>query len=115
VFGGANANIYAKQSGGNGGKLTQSAFQKVILNHPSFRARYNAIMLGLVNGPISVPNIHAFLNQVEPTVADALAEDPYVQLGGDVGAHFNSLRQWVAARDANVRVQVANNNRPSPR
>jgi hypothetical protein len=115
VFGGANANIYAKQSGGNGGKLTQSAFQKVILNHPGFRARYNAIMLGLVNGPISASNIHAFLDQVEPTLAQALAEDPYVQIGGDVGSHFDGLRQWVVERDANVRQQVANNNRPAPR
>ena len=114
VFGGSNANIYAKESGGNRPKLTQSAFQSVILNHPTYRARYNAIMLGLVDGPISVANIHAFLDQAELAVGQALAEDPYAQVG-DVGAHFDGLRQWVAARDANVRVQVANNNRPSPR
>lgn len=115
VFGGGGANIYAKESGGNRPKLTQSPFQSVILNHPGFRARYNAIMLGLLDGPISVPNVHAFLDQVEAAVGVALAEDPYVQVGGDVGAHFEGLRQWVAARDATVRAQVAANDRPSPR
>ena len=69
-------------------------------------------MLDLLNGPLSVSAAHAFLDQVEAALAEALASDPYPTNDPEV---FNRLRQWTAARDANIRSQVNANGPPQPR
>ena len=92
--------------------MTTSPYQEVILRHPTFRAQYNQIMLGLLDGPLSVANLHSFLNQAELTTSAALAADPHLSGGGNT---FERLRQWVAARDGNIRAQLAANGPPAPR
>lgn len=108
VFRSTSGNIYGAQ---NSRKVTTSPYQEVILRHPTFRARYNQIMLGLLNGPLSVANLHSFLNQSEAALSAALAADPHVRGSNQ----FQRLREWVAARDANLRAQVAANGPPAPR
>lgn len=96
----------------NKSKASTSPYQEVILRHPAFRAQYNQIMLDLLNGPLSVASLHTFLGQVEATVSPALAADPHLSGGG---GEFERLRQWIAARDANVRAQLSANGPPAPR
>ena len=87
----------------------------IVDDHPSFRATYNSIMLGMTDpatGPLSEANLHAFLNAVEPALTQALAEDPYQPI--DAAAHFASLRSWVSQRIAIVRA-LATANAPAPR
>lgn len=108
-----NAGVYGTFQGGNG-NINQHPFQQVILNHPVFRERYNQIMLDLLDGPVSVAALHAFLDALEPVLADALESDPNSKIN-DAAGHFDALRAWVAARDANIRAQIQNNNAPPPR
>jgi hypothetical protein len=109
IFRSTSASIYGNKSGR---RVVTSPYQEVILQHPVFRAQYNQIMLELLNGPMSVANVHLFLNEAEAVLATALANDPYPTDEAEV---FVRLRQWTAARDANVRSQVATNGPPAPR
>lgn len=112
VFRSTTGNIYAS---GSGRKVSASPYQEVILGNPTFRAQYNQIMLDLLNGPLAVANVHAFLNQAEATILSALANDPFPTTNSSPAEEFNQLRAWVAARDVNVRSQVAANGPPTPR
>ena len=112
VFRSTSGSIYAS---GSGRKLATSPYQEVILRHPGFRAQYNQIMLDLLTGPLSVANVQAFLTQAEGVISSALANDPFPTTDGSAADEFNRLREWVAARDANVRSQLAANGPPSPR
>jgi spore coat protein CotH len=107
---GVDTNIYAQQAQKG---YTQTEYQRVILNHPVFRAQYNAIMAGLLNqvsGPLSETSLHAFLDGVEATTAAALAADPYAGFDMEgAGALFDSLRSWVSQRIANVQEQLQAN------
>jgi hypothetical protein len=107
VFRSTSGSIYGSASSR---KVTTSPYQEIILRHPTFRAQYNQIMLNLLNGTLSVANVHSFLNQAEATLSAALAADPH-----PTGHDFSRLRQWVAARDGNVRAQLAANGPPAPR
>ena len=111
-----SANIYAKKSR-NG--FSQTAYQRVILNHPMFRSQFNTIMTGLldpVSGPLSGTTLQNFLNGTEATVTSALIEDPYAGFGSPAAAAslFNGLRSWVSQRTVNVQNQVQAN-QPPPR
>src|SRR5687767_4636273 len=112
VFRSTSGSIYAS---GSGRKVAPSAYQQVILRHPTFRAQYNQIMLDLLNGPLSVANVQAFLTQAQSVISSALANDPFPTTDGSPADEFNRLRAWVAARDVNVRSQLAANGPPSPR
>ena len=112
VFRSTTGNIYAS---GSGRKVAPSPYQEVILRNPTFRAQYNQTMLDLLNGPLSVANVQAFLTQTEAVISSALANDPFPTTGNSPADEFNSLRAWVAARDASIRSQVAANGPPSPR
>ena len=63
-------------------------------------------MLALLDGPLSVENLTAFLNEMEPILTPYLAADPNNQIGEDIAGHFDSLRNWVSNRHANVYDQV---------
>jgi hypothetical protein len=108
-----SANIYAQKARRG---FSQTEYQRVILNHPAFRAQYNTIMSTLIGGPLSEAPLHAFLNAVEPVVAAALAEDQYAGFGSSaaVASLFNGLRSWVTTRISNVAAQVLANS-PPPR
>jgi hypothetical protein len=112
VFRSTSGSIYAS---GSGRKVAPSPYQEVILRHPTFRAQYNQIMHDLLNGPLSVANVQAFLTQTEAVISSALANDPFPTTEVSPAEEFKSLRAWVAARDANVRRQLAANGPPSPR
>jgi CotH kinase protein len=106
VFRSTSGDIYAS---GSGRKASPSPYQEVILRHPVFRAQYNQIMLDLLNGPLTVGNIHTFLNQAEATISSALANDPFPTTASSPAEEFAQLRAWVAARDVNVRAQLSSN------
>lgn len=91
---------------------TQTAYQKIILNHPDYRVRYNAIMQSLIDGPLSGASLNGFLDQIEATLTVALASDPNLS---SEWAGFGKLRSWVYAREASIRLQIGQNGPPSPR
>ena len=111
VFRSTSGSIYAS---GSGRKVSPSPYQEVILRNPTFRAQYNQIMLNLLNGPLSVANVQAFLTQTESVISTALANDPFPTTNSSPADEFSQLRAWVAARDANIRTQLNANGPPSP-
>lgn len=112
VFRSTSGNIYAS---GSGRKVSPSPYQEVLLRHPTFRAQFNQIMLDLLNGPLSVVNVQAFLTQAEAVISPALANDPFPTTAGSPADEFNQLRSWAAARDVNVRSQLSANGPPNAR
>jgi hypothetical protein len=77
-----------------------------ILGHPWFRQWFLHILGDLIDGPLSEAVLTDFLNRVEPVLTPALLEDPNSSLEGNPGEHFETLRQWVTNRLANVRLQM---------
>ena len=112
VFQHTTGNIYGQRS--NAKKLMQSAYESVILGHPSFRAQYNAKILELTgtSGSLSLSALQAFLDQSEATLSAALAADPYATSGT---GSFGRLKTWLAARFTNARNQAIANRNPAPR
>lgn len=98
--------------------ISQHPFQAVILNHPTYRADYNSIMAELLDGPMSVEAVHAFLDDAESLLTPSLVADPNSKVGGtpaEVAEYFASLRGWITERDANVRAQLEADGPPAPR
>lgn len=119
VFRSTGNNIYSSGSTSNRRGMinyTQTEWQTLILNHPGYRVRYNAIMLQLLNGPLSTASIDALFDRVRPAVSAAMKADPYLNyvVSGSVDDHFAQLRAWIATRDSEVRKQVSAN-APAPR
>jgi len=81
-------------------------YEQYILDNPTFRARYNRILLDLVDGPLAPAVLIAFLDQLEPVLTPYLEADPNSKVGDDVAGQFDSLREWAIDRMANVRSQV---------
>jgi hypothetical protein len=73
-----------------------------ILGHPWFRRWYLHIMADLLDGPLSAAALTDFLDHLEPVLMPVLAADPNSSEEGD----FQSLREWVTNRVANVRGQI---------
>jgi hypothetical protein len=111
VFRSTSAGIYGQL----GRRVDQSPYQRILLNHPGLRFRYNSIFSALVapGGPLSPANLHAFLDALQPVLAPALAEDPFV--AEDPAAAFAALKNWITARVPSVQSQIAANGPPSPR
>jgi hypothetical protein len=99
----SNSNIYGRKQGNS---VIQSPYQEVILNDPVFRAQYNNIMLSLLAGPLSVANLTAFLDDMEPVLTAPLEADANNNIGGSVAGHFNSIRQWLSSRHDNILQQI---------
>jgi hypothetical protein len=96
--------------------VTQTPYQSIILNHPTFRQQYNAMLMNLTAGPLSAGNLTAFLDSLEAgALPAALAADPYPTVTGNIGDYFDRFRTWIEARIENVRNQVLANDRPAPR
>lgn len=91
-----------------GKRLSQSAYQEVIINNPKFRNQYNGIMAALLNGPLLDDNLNAFLNDLEVVLSSSLEADTNNNLGDSVARRFDSLRQWVTGRVVNVQSQLDN-------
>jgi hypothetical protein len=119
VFRSTTSNIYSSGSATNKRGVTtytQTPWQTLILNHPTYRARYNDTMLRLLNGPLSNASVDALFARVQPAVSAALAVDPYLHyvVSGSVDDHFRQLRTWISTRDSEIRKQVFANI-PAPR
>ena len=112
--------VFRTTTGGIYGKMarrgvSQSPYQRILLNHPGLRVRYNSVLSALVaeEGPLSEVNLHAFLDSLEPVLGPALDEDPFrVE---NAATTFQSLRSWISQRIVNVRDQIQANGPPSPR
>jgi hypothetical protein len=87
---------------------SQSPYEELILNNPTFLASYDRIMGELLNGPMQIDAQIAFLYDLEALLASALAADPNNNIDGSVSGRFESLRQWVTGRDANIKDQLGN-------
>jgi spore coat protein CotH len=111
VFGATNVGIYGNIGLKN--KVTQTEYQRIILNHPYYREQYNAIILGLLQGPLAPRRVDALLDQWKEVVQPALDADPYENMLPHKG--FDELRQWNYTRATNVINQVNKNNLPAPR
>ncbi|MBC8406869.1 MAG: CotH kinase family protein [Planctomycetes bacterium] len=81
-----------------------------ILAVPLFRNQYKSILIDLLDGPMQVYEIHAFLDQMEPILTPWLLLDANNQLGdaNGIASKFQGLKDWVEQRDAIVRAQIAN-------
>ena len=104
-----DGSIYGtKKSKGRRTELSQTAYQDVILNNPTFRAQYDQIMSDLLNGPLHVDAQIDFLNNLEALFASALDEDPNNNISGSASERFDSLREWVSGRFININEQLGN-------
>jgi len=92
------------------GGESPTEYQQLILTNPVFRAQYDRIMCDLLAGPFAEANLTAFVDSVEPVLVQAVADDPYNKLGTNsiegVAAEFDSIRNWLIARVADVAAQV---------
>ncbi len=86
---------------GGSGQQSQRRFQTQILQHPWFGEYYRHIYTELLDGPLSLTALNAWLDRLEAVLGPALASDPNADSGG-----FSSLRTWLATRTANVRSQI---------
>jgi hypothetical protein len=87
-----------------------TGYQQLILAVPVFRECYRRIMCALIAGPLSEDSLTAFIDEIEPVLVKAVAEDPYNKLGTNtvagVSGYFKDFRQRLIARVANVRWQA---------
>ncbi|MCI0362830.1 MAG: chitobiase/beta-hexosaminidase C-terminal domain-containing protein, partial [Phycisphaerales bacterium] len=77
-----------------------------ILGHPWFRQWFLHTITDLIEGPLSPAVLTDLLNRFKPVLTPALESDPNDSIGESVAGHFESLREWVTNRIANVRGQI---------
>lgn len=112
VFRGTTASIYGKAARRG---VSQTSYQSILLNHPGIRARYNQRIFQMFGsgGALSADSIVGMLDALEPVLANAIDEDPYIL--EDAAQTFASMRTWVRARAVNVVQQATANGPPAPR
>jgi hypothetical protein len=98
-----DGNIYGQTKGQT---FTQAEYQRVIIENPQFLAKYNEIMLRLLDCGALGSKLTDFLDQLEPVLTPHLDADPDSKMAGRVAERFDELRSWIIARHANVRSQV---------
>jgi hypothetical protein len=91
----ANKSIY---------ELGNDPYGDLIIDNPTFRTQYNGIMSALLNGPFSTANMTAALNSLEAVLLPAMSTDPYNPV---TSSDFNSLRNYISARNVSVASQLA--------
>ena len=87
---------------------TGSAYGSILLGVPEFHAQYSQILNDLICGPLSASSLVAFVDAIEPVLTEALENDPNNQINGSIPEHFDSLRNWLSNRVANVAAQIEN-------
>jgi spore coat protein CotH len=112
VFGRTDQGIYGTIGSRN--KVTQTEYQRIILNHPQYRQQYNTIMLSLLDGPLNPGTLATAFDSWKAAVGPALDEDPYARVGQS-HIEFDDLKNWMISRATNIRSQVQKNNLPAPR
>ncbi len=111
AFGNTTVGIYGTIGLKN--KVTQTDYQRIILNHPYYREQYNYILQGLLQGPLAPARVGSLLDSWKAVVQPALDEDPYETMLTHKG--FDELKAWNYTRATNVLNQVSKNNSPAPR
>lgn len=101
------------------GKMRQTKYEVLILNHKVYRAQYRTILYALTapGAPLSRDSLLGLLDQLETLLTPYLAADPYFTQQATTAspaAHFAWLREWLGQRTAIVRAQL-DANLPSPR
>ncbi len=109
ISGEPNGSIYGTERKKRGEMvLSQSPYEELILNNPTFRTQYDRIMADLLNGPLQVDDQIAFLNALEVLLTPALQADANKNFAGStVPERFDSLRQWVNGRVININEQLS--------
>jgi len=114
--GAVGSSIYGQESSrGKKSNLLQTQYQEVILNHPLYRARYNDIYSSLLNGPMSLAPVYAYLDGLASLLPGPLSSEPYMPAIQDLAGRIEGLKTWLADREASVRAQIAANGPPAPR
>ena len=105
VFGKSDESIFGRLQGN---RLVQTSYQKILLENPTFKARYKAILGQLVNGPLSAAAVQGWLTLLEKNslLPFALRLDPNGKLSSNPGARFESLRKWVGDRVLSIKKQI---------
>lgn len=107
VFVGRDGSIYGRLRGGKKkSTLQQTLYQEIILNHVGFRAQYDDIMGGLLDGPFALAKLEDFLDDLEVVLTAPLKADSNNNIDGSVAERFDSLRAWIADRILNVKDQL---------
>lgn len=101
------------------GKLRQTKYEVLILNHAVYRQQYRTILYTLMGpgAPLSREYLLALLDQLETLLTPYLTADPYFTQQATTespAAHFAWLRDWLGQRTAIVRAQL-DANLPAPR
>ena len=86
---------------GGSGQANSRQYQRQFLDHYWFGQVYRQLFTELLDGPLSTTSLNAWLDQLEPVLGPALAEDPNAD-GGSIA----SLRSFISARNTNVRGQI---------
>ena len=81
-------------------------YEDWIIDNPVFREQYNGIMQYLLDGPFAVSDLQADLTAFEALLTPALEADANNQIGEQVSGYFQKLRDWLAARAADVQNQL---------
>lgn len=112
IFKVPTVNIYGVRSFKT--KLYQDPYEQVILNHPVFRVEYNNKILALTDdaGPLGLPALYAYLDEMQALIGSSLASDPYPTASA---SEFQKLKDWLAERYASARTQALANTNPDPR
>ena len=98
-----DASIYGTQKGN---RLSQTAYQELIINNAEFRSKYKNIMAGLLKGPLQIDAQIALLNNLEVLLTSALEADVNNNLDDSVSERFEALRQWLNRRVLSVSGQL---------
>jgi hypothetical protein len=89
---------------------SSTGYEQLILANAVFRERYRRIMCELIAEPLSETSLLTFVDQIEPVLIQAVADDPYNQLGTNtlegVAGYFDDIRQKLIDRVDNVRMQA---------
>jgi len=99
IIGNGSQDIYV-------GGMGPSAYQVDILGHAWFRQVYQQILRDLLDGPLAVTNLHAWLDQQRTVLLPHFNADPYVYTGGTFSNAVDDLKVWLTTRAAHVRSQI---------
>jgi hypothetical protein len=89
---------------------SSTGYEQLILTVPVFRELYCWIICELIAGPLCEDSLLTFIDRIEPVLIQAVADDPYNQLGTNtlegVAGYFDDIRQKLVDRVDSVRTQA---------
>ncbi len=87
---------------GGPGQQANRKYQTEILGHYWFRDVYRHVYSDLLNGPLSLPVLNRFIDELEAALTPYIEEDPYLEESGE----FDAVRQFFTNRIMSVRSQI---------